>query len=332
MALRPKVSIITLNYNGLNWTKKCLKTLRNQTYKNIEIIIADNNSHDGSQIYLKKLKGVTILLNDQNYGFAKGNNLAALKASGEYLFFVNNDTELYKNCVEQLVAHYKEKSILSATQYRPWKEQYPGTSCIGVDIFGYPYGELNPHTNRPFYVDGASLFIKRSDFIKVGMFDEDLFMFNEDIDLSWRAQLYGFKIKPCWEAKLIHFGGGTLFGGVSKNPEYKTNTTRLYFSVRNVIRNIIKNYSLPFAIPILLTLVLIQFVECIVLLLLGNLRAVKSYIQAYVWNIKNISNSLHNRKVIQSNRKIGDSTIIKKMYWSYSKFQALLRYGLPKIT
>lgn len=329
MKNNPLVSIIILNYNGIDFLKSCLKTIFKQTYKNIEIIVTDNHSTDGSLEYLIRYLNITVIKNQENYGYAKANNIGAKKAKGQYLFFLNNDTELEPDTIKKLVEAYTPKTILSARQIPMWDKTLFGTAGGGMDIFGYPYADLDSKKTKIFYADGASFFIKKGDFLEIGMFDEKLFIFEEDIDFGWRAQMMGYKIKPCWEAIIYHFSGGTVIGGSSKKNRYSTNYFRRYLNEKNVIRNMLKNYSFPLCLILLLILLLLHFFEIIILLFLTKWKVVLCYLKAYAWNIKNINNTLVMRKKIQRTRQISDYSLMKNMYWSYSKLVAFSRHGMP---
>ena len=105
----PLVSVIVLNYNGARWLERCLESLRAQTiFDQIEVILADNVSSDGSEQLGKHIveswpRGVFIQ-HGQNLGYCEGNNRAAEAAHGQYLLFLNNDTWLEPRCLEQLLA------------------------------------------------------------------------------------------------------------------------------------------------------------------------------------------------------------------------------------
>ena len=337
--MKLKVSIIILNYNGLDFLKKCIQTVKKQTYSNIEIIVTDNASTDGSIEWVKKESGklrmenkkmaLKIVKHKNNLGYAGANNSAAKKASGEFLFFLNNDTELFPDCIEKIVSSFKEKSIVTARQIPTLDKKFIGSSGAGADIFGYPYVDPDPTKTRVFYADGAMFFTKKKDFIDLGMFDEKLFIFQEDIDLSWRARLYGYSIISCWEAKLYHYGGGTVLGGTKKGSRYASSYLRRYLNEKNIIRNILKNYSALMCIIILPLLLIIHVVEMISLLFLLQGRVINCYIKAYWWNIKNIRNTLQLRSHIQDKRTVSDSKIIKQMYWRYSKLASLKSVGVP---
>lgn len=333
-----KISIIILNYNGLHFLKKCLPTIIKQTFSNYEVIIADNFSSDQSVSWLEseskkwKSKGkvLKIIKNQTNLGFAKGNNEAIKYATGDFLFFLNNDTELFPDTLKQLVLNHKPKSVMTARQIPLMDKKYIGNSGAGMDIFGYPYVDDNPRKTRIFYADGVALFIDRKDFVKIGMFDAKLFMFQEDIDLSWRAQMYGYSVLSCWNARLYHYGGGTALGGHKKGNKYVSGYLRRYMNEKNIIRNLLKNYSFPLCLLLLSILLAIHFCEIMGLIILQKPRAAVCYLRAYKWNILNINDTLTLRRVIQGKRQVSDFELMKKMYFRYSKLMALRKVGIPE--
>jgi len=328
--LHPKVSVVILNYNGLPFLKGCLKTVISQTYKNIEIIVVDNNSTDGSQRYIRRQSDVVLIENPENYGYARANNIGVKKATGEFVLILNNDTELFSDTIDELIQSHEDKTILIPLQlYLKNKEKRKVLSLgVGVDIYGYPY-DIKLNSDKVFYADGAAIFIKKSDFIKIGGFDEKLFIFFEDIDLSWRARIYGYKIKQCITSRVYHHGGGYCEYGPGKD-RYITSRFRRYHNEKNAIRNILKNYSILFAAPILTTLIIFHTLEFIFLYMSGNSPVAKCYLDAYMWNIKNFRDTINFRKKIQNKRKIPDTVIVKRMSFFYEKFHALIKYGIPE--
>jgi GT2 family glycosyltransferase len=103
----PLVSILILNYNGLKYVDKCLASILRTNYSNFEIIFIDNASIDGSCEYVERRYGdnlhLKIIKNERNYGFAKGNNIGARYAKGDYLVFLNVDTEVEPDWLRELV-------------------------------------------------------------------------------------------------------------------------------------------------------------------------------------------------------------------------------------
>ena len=329
--MKEKVSVIIVNYNGKRFLKDCLASIKRQTYKNIEVVIIDNNSRDGSVAYIKKrYPKVKLIVNKKNHGFAKPNNQGAKKAMGQYLFLLNNDTELFPDTIKGLYENYKEGSLLTALQIPSREKRLPGRAGAGSDIFGYPYVEKNIRKTKIFYADGAALFIKKRDFVNIGMFDKELYMFQEDIDLSWRAQIMGYKIIPCWNVKLYHYFGGTAQMNIDNGKKYVSSYFRRYMNERNIIRNILKNYSFSFLLPVLIGLGIFHFLEIVFFTLLGKFKVVKCYFAAYKWNLLKLKNTLSMRKVIQRKRIVSDFKILKRMYFTYAKLKVFRQLGVPK--
>ncbi|HSX39801.1 MAG TPA: glycosyltransferase family 2 protein [Candidatus Saccharimonadales bacterium] len=324
----PKVSIIVLNYNGKDFLEKCIPTIQNQTYSDIQIIVADNNSTDQSQEYCEKIPEIKFIKNPKNYGYATANNIAAGQADGDFLLFLNNDTELHDDSIEKLVSCYEENTILGPQQDVGKKGFEHPLRGNGMDIFGYPFGYADISKTKLFYVDGAAIFIKKSDFFKIGQFDDELFIFQEDVDLSWRAQLMGFKIKICSESVIYHYSGGFVLGGnAANNEKYSSSYFRRYLNEKNVLRNLLKNYSMLTVFILLPALLAIHAVEILLLLCLGKHRVVKCYTDAYIWNIQNIKSTISLRKKVQQLRVVSDLQLLFRMHFNYSKLEAFRKNG-----
>lgn len=328
--MKKKVSIIIVNYNGEHFLKKCLASIKRQTYKNIEVVIVDNNSTDNSISFVKTFNPrCKIIRNKKNLGFAQPNNQGAKQATGEYLFLLNNDTELFPDSVEKLYDNYKNDCILTATQIST-REKSAVRVGAGADIFGYPFQAQDAKKTKLFYADGAALFIKKEDFVKIGMFDSELFMFQEDIDFSWRARIMGYSIAPCRKAKLYHYYGGTANVQIDKTNKYVSSYFRRYLNERNIIRNILKNYSFPLVLFIFAILILFHIYEIVFFIITGKLKVVECYLAAYKWNVMKFKNTLSVRKRVQQKRALSDFAVMKYMYFMYSKLNILFRLGIPK--
>lgn len=327
-----QVSIIILNFNGLDFIKPCLSTIRKQSYKNFETILADNNSTDGSVKYVKRhFPEIKIIQNKKNLGFPRGNNEAVKKTKGRYLFFLNNDTELFPDTLEKLVKAYKPHSLLSPYQIPSRDKTLQGRTGAGMDLFGFPYVNHDDlDKTKFFYADGAALFMSRKDFLDIGMFDETLFIFQEDIDLSWRAKIQGYSIIPVREARFYHYYGGTARLDIDSKRRYRTSYFRRFYNDRNAMRNVLKNYSFPVVMVIFPLLSFFYIAEMILFLFLLDFKAAMCYIKTFAWNVRNLKNTLKTRIAIQRRRKVSDWVLLKEMYWQYSKLILFLRFGLPK--
>lgn len=330
MNKKPLVSVIIPNWNGQKWLRNCFYSIEEQTYKNVETILVDNASQDNSIGYTKNnYSNIKIIQNKENFGYALANNLAVKMVKGQILFFLNNDTKIKCNCIETLVNEIQKDENIGACA--PKIMNYEGKTQlslgVGCDIFGYP---LLSGAEKLFYVDGAALFIRKDVFDEIGGFDERYFMFHEDIDLSWRLQLYGYKIKSVPEALVLHESGGTAVGGAIKEGEYTTTSWRRYLAERNNICNLLKNYNFLTLFFVLPFYILINISECSIFLYKRKNDVVKAYIDAWYWNFRNIENTLKRHRKTQIERKITDRQILKKMHMGSSKLLIFKKIGVPK--
>lgn len=327
--MQPKVSIITVNFNGIRFLRDFFDSVKNLHYDNIELIFVDNASTDGSVDYVRQdWPGVKVIENKENLGFSIANNIAAKNASGEFLFFLNNNTKIHPNTVFELVNNMSAKPELGICGCKMMS--YNGREFfhagIGIDIFGFPV--VNGET---FYVEGAALMIRKQLFKALGGFDPTYFMFHEDIDLSWRIWLLGYQVAAIPEAVVYHYIGASAGGTTPKNGrQYKSTFFRRYFSERNNLRTLLKNYTIGYLVLILPIYCLINIMEMLLFLLILKPRVSLCYIRAYAWNLINLKDTLSYRSKIQRNRKISDKKIMLKMHKSLGKKVAFNRVGIPR--
>jgi GT2 family glycosyltransferase len=261
----PVMSVIILNYNGGPWLQRCLESLRRQTlFEQIEVIVADNASPDGSVKLAAGLMGGwrngRTLQHGENLGYSGGNNRAALQARGQYLFFLNTDTWLEPDCLERMVQEMQTSGAIAAA---PAIMDYTNgaiqsTSSRGFDIFGLlssNAGRMDP--GEIFVAEGCSLLIEREWFRKLGGFDDRLFMYADEYDLCWRVWVTGGKVILAPSAKVHHRGA------VAVNPEggervieSRTSDTKRYYANRNNLVVVLKNsqHLLLLVVPLQLIL------------------------------------------------------------------------------
>lgn len=228
----PKTSIIIVNYNSLRYTLACIESI----YKyedNIEVIVVDNKSTESpKEQLLSNFPGVKYIQSKENSGFSHANNLGAVNANGEYLFFLNADTELKQPIIPTLIAQFKDNET-GAVGCKLLNTD--GTTQLnfhsGHRLFRKLYGR-NPFFNKLFkshrlaqkdhsnnlaaqeiseYVDwvsGAAILMKKEAFFDQKLqWDEDFFMYWEDVELCTRIRQSGLKVYYCSEVSLIHHGG-----------------------------------------------------------------------------------------------------------------------------
>jgi len=228
------VSVVIVNYNVKDLADNCIASIykANDNKYKLEIFFVDNNSIDGSSEHISnKYPEVIIISNDKNIGFSKANNIALKRAQGKYLLILNPDTILEEGTFERLITFAEKdintgavtsKLILANGQLdSACRRSFPTPSVAIPRIFGlsklFPkskiFGKYNLSyldENKTYEVDaicGAFMFIPKKVLDKVGLFDEDYFMYGEDLDLCFRIKKAGYKIYYFPEVTTIHFKG-----------------------------------------------------------------------------------------------------------------------------
>jgi GT2 family glycosyltransferase len=329
-----KLSIVIVTFNSAKYIYQCLQSIYDQevTFK-FEVIVFDNNSSDDSVLFVNKyFKEVILLESDSNLGFAGANNEAVRHSNSDVLFLLNPDTKLADGALNllnsEMSKHINNSVIIAPMQLSMDTGDFLNYG-LGLDIFGFPLNE--GVGSKFFYADGAAILIKKNDFINLGMFDEQLFLIQEDVDLAWKARLMGFKLERTEDIVVFHKSGHSIGTGSSSPKVFSTSAFRRYYGERNSIRNMLKNYSFYNLMIIIPIIVMISSLETVMFVLLGKPQIAWAYVRAYHWNLLNLRGTLQKRKWIQSRRKVSDFTIMKNMYKGSAKLKLLLEVGIPKV-
>lgn len=228
MSTHPHVSVLILNLNGLEDTKMCVRSLLEHHHPNAEILVLDNGSKTNEADLLQQEFGdaIQVFRVPQNLGYAGGNNELARHAVGDILLFLNNDTEVTKNWLQPLMRAFADPGIVSVqSKLRSWfnRSHFDHTGACGgyLDHFGFPYsrGRIfdTVEEDRGQYdsiadIDwacGAAFAVRADAFKEVGMFDDRLFAYMEEVDLSLRLRRFGRIV--CVPASVVyHKSGQTL--------------------------------------------------------------------------------------------------------------------------
>lgn len=240
----PLASVIVLNYNGKHFLETCLTSLQKQTYPNLEVILVDNASTDGSIEYVKEhFATIEVIENKKNQGFAKGNNIGVEVAKGEYVLTLNNDTRADPSWVEELVKTAESDfSIGMCASKMLFMDRSDTINSAGINISRsgacWDRGLYAPSSSytEPDEVfgpcAGAALY-RRKMLDEVGLFDEDFFIYMEDVDLAFRGRLAGWRCVYVPSAIVYHHHGG--FGGIDSD-------FTIYYGNRNIVWNAFKNF------------------------------------------------------------------------------------------
>jgi GT2 family glycosyltransferase len=220
----PEVSVIVVNYNGRKWLDGCLSALRRQEGAGIEAVVVDNGSSDGSAEFVARYHPWASLLTlERNLGFAGGNNAGAAVARGRYLAFLNNDTDADPGWVASLLsaldadagAGLATSRIVSLDDGVTLDSAGDGYLRAG-GAFKRGHGQPDAAFLAPqevFGACGAAFMIRRVVFEEIGGFDEDFFLVYEDVDLSYRAQIAGYRCLYVPGAVVRHAVSATLGRG-----------------------------------------------------------------------------------------------------------------------
>jgi GT2 family glycosyltransferase len=308
--------IISPNYenHAQRYLNDCLESLRRQDWTGEQkIFIADNQSTAISFAFLKETAPeVEIIRNEKNDGFAKGNNDAmrlALQGGYDYLVLLNMDTIVEADCINHLLKAAESDSSIGAVQARlmlwPEKDKINSlgnkTHFLG---FGYcdGYGEEWSRHSFPFirnigFPSGAAVLYKKEVLERIGLFDEEFRIYNEDQDLGWRIWLAGWRCVLAPQAVVYH------------KYEFSGNARKYYWLDRNRILTIIKNYQ---AATLLLISPVFVFMEIGLLLFAlqkGWFRD-KLNVYKYFLSSKNRQYILRARRTSQALRRVKDRDII----------------------
>ena len=237
------LSIVIPNWNGAKFLPACLDSLARQTYQNLEIIIVDNASQDGSQELIKTNYPQVLLIElAENRGFTGACNIGIDAATGEFVALLNNDTEVDPNwaaaVLEAFVTHPKIGSVASKMLLFDKRDHlHTAGDFFTIDgragnrgVWQRDTGQFNIE-EYVFSACGGSAVYRRSMLDQIGLLDDDFFFSCEDVDLGWRAQLTGWHCLYTPRAIVYHHLSATGGG-----------TTASYYDGRNLIYLLAKNY------------------------------------------------------------------------------------------
>jgi hypothetical protein len=249
--MSPRVSVVIVTWNALPLLQQCLPSVVATDYPNLEIVVADNASTDGSTDWLAQAHPqVKVVRHPENWAFCKGNNAAIPHTTGDYVLLLNNDVEVPPGWLRPLVAAMEAAPGVAAVQpkllqyHDRHRFEYAGASGGFLDRYGYPFtrGRLfftleDDHGQYDdvrdiFWATGAALMLRRSALDRVGLLDEHFFMHMEEIDLCWRLWRAGYRVQVVPQSHVWHIGGGSLPQG---------NPRKTYFNFRNNLLLLYKN-------------------------------------------------------------------------------------------
>jgi len=249
------ISAIVLNWNGKRFLKECFDSLLDQAVKDYELIMVDNGSTDGSVEFMKdNYPQVKLVLLESNIGFCRAMNAGIKKAKGEYISLFNNDVVVDKDWVGVMGAALKDnpQAGICASKVLFYKEPQKINSAgdtfdISAEAHNRGFGQSdNGRFDKKEFVfsaTAAACIYRRTMLDEIGLFDEDFFNTYEDVDLSFRAHLRGWRCLYVPEAAVRHHWLGTI-GHYSPMNIFYMSKNNLNILVKNMPLGLIKKYAL----------------------------------------------------------------------------------------
>ena len=294
-----KCSVIILNWNGVQMLRQYLPSVLANTPKDdIEVVVADNGSTDGSLEWLRT-QPVRLIVLDKNYGFAGGYNRAIAQVDSQYVVLLNSDVEVPQGWLTPLLQCLDMNADVAAVQpkvlsWRSWQQvqngetdtplfEHAGAAGGQIDALGYPYcrGRLLSFIEHDkgqydtpidvFWATGACMAVNRAVYMALGGLDEYFFAHQEEIDLCWRMQCRGYRVKCEPQAVIYHLGAGTL----SYESPRKT-----YLNFRNNLLMLYKNLPTNRLWWVMIVRFILDYVAALQMLLTGHTSNFKAVVQA----------------------------------------------------
>ena len=330
----PTVDIIIPHFNRRDMLERCLDSLAETHYPSMGIIVVDNDGTEAGLVFLvKRYRSARLLRLPQNRGYAGGCNEGLKHSTADYVVFMNDDTEHDPLWLERLVRAALEDEriaalqpkILSLKPYRQGKKvfDYAGAAGGMVDQLGYPWclgrtfsaiehdsGQYDVGQDL-FWASGVAMFVKRAVAVELGGFDEDFFMQMEEIDLSWRMKLAGYRLCSVPSSVVLHEGGASLYAG---SPE------KIFFNHRNNMTMLLKNRSMASLMWVLPFRLLLEVAAALFYLTQypEGLKKSGAVFRALWHNVRCFDDSMEKRKPIQRSRVVDEKALFRHVPFLHS--------------
>ena len=313
-----EVTVVIPNYKGKRYLYSCIRSLYENTSLDLDVLIVDNASNDGSVEEVKQAyPKVRFVMLDKNYGFCKAVNVGIQKAVTPFVFLLNNDTLVCKGAVEALLSTIRQdERIFSVESKMIQYQDHSRLDSAGTyyNAFGWAFARgkdkpafCYPKRENTFAACGGASIYRKKVFEEIGYFDEQHFAYLEDVDLGYRAKIFGWRNVYEPGARIIHVGSA------SSGSRY--NEFKIRLSARNNLYMIYKN--MPF----------LQILLNLPFLLVGFLIKYLFFLQKGMGSVylKGLKEAF---PLMEKKRKV---LYQKKRVWNYLKIQIDLWVNILRI-
>ena len=305
---RPRYSIIVVNFNGGELIIKCLESVFEHT-SDFELVLVDNNSTDQSASHaIRRFPQITLLKNDRNIGFAAANNLGIRRSQGRWIVLLNPDTEVTRDWLERLEKCGAQPGIgiVGPKLIRMDGRTIDSTGLIFDFKTGSSYdrgsgeidvGQFDAIEAVPC-ISFAAAVIKREVIDTIGVLDEKMVLYFDDIDYCMRARIAGWKVVYCPDSIILHSRGGVT-------PKSSGRVQRQAVAYR--LRIMLKCYNAQNVLKYGLSRIAHDMLSAVAGLKNKDLEYVRGYLLSPFWNILNMP--IAERRAIQGSRRIPDNLL-----------------------
>ena len=331
--LDPEVTVLIVYYSHSDDLSRCLESLAQTRYTNFNVIIVSNGSVDRLENVISSHKTdfpLRIIRNQHNLGYPGGCNIGLKHVTSKYVVLLNQDTQVTPDWLSFLVATAESDPQIAAAQPKLLHLgdgnafDYNGAAGGFLDLQAIPFlrgrvfesteNDLGQYdrTTDVFWASGASMFLRTHALREVGPLDETFFMHMDEIDLSWRLRLRGYRIVCDPSSVVFHKGGSDL-------------DSYYYLKQRNNLILLLKNYGLKNAATAFLGRSVLDTASMLYYMRKNGNRSI-STLRAYLWVLFNLRQVFNRRAIVQSCRTVPDDRIVASM----AKTSVALQYFLMR--
>ncbi len=318
-------SVVLLSYNSRHDIEECMSSLADQTYRNYEIIIVDNASSDKTPEFIRtEYPDIKLVETGSNTGYPAGNNIGFSHAKGDYIVVLNPDTIADSNWLAELIKPLEDHTEIALTTSKIliYDQRDRINTCANtVHYTGLDFCRGLNEPSASFSkneevgaISGCSFAIRKEVFAELGGFDPDFFLYLDDVDLSWRARLAGYRIMFAPASVVYH------------KFQFSIAPWKVFYLERNRYLMLLKNCSLR----MLILLSPAFFVSEIVTwghAVLHGFSYMNNKLKAYLWILTNPGKIMKKRQEVQRYRKINDMEFFKYLDWRIP-FEQTIKKGM----